>query len=374
MNTQNITAIFPGLQIRDFRILAEHSVAENRELCVQLTVLLPAAHSQQKTMTEITIEDAAAKWLKMKATVVKSSSYDRLEATVQNQILPFFGHLRLDELDPACVQDWIDDLAETYSYSTLTKAFQSLNAVIDYAVLHDLLPVNNIRDRAVLPRNNGRNLRDIVTFTPVECERIIKASYEKNDCGEADPLAPLLPFLLNTGLRIGEALALRWRDIDQKHRFVRIRKNIKSVRNRSGKADEPHYMTIEQNSVKTKTSDRIVHLNHAAMQALAALHKRGDSDLVFPNRNGTFCSYASIRRMMQRVFRRAQVPVRGFHAFRHTFATNLFAQGVEVKTVSSILGHASVKITYDIYIHSIQEQEARAVAMLAEPDSTAASY
>ena len=365
MDMQSVTAIFPGLQIRDFRILAEHKAAERREVCVQLTVLLPAT-SGTGTLNKLTVADVATKWLKMKSAVVKSSSYDRLEATMQNQILPFFGQLWLDELDPACVQDWIDDLAETYSYSTLTKAFQSLNALIDYAVLHDLLSMNNIRDRAVLPRNNGRNLRDIVTFTPAECERIIKASYEKNDCGESDPLAPLLPFLLNTGLRIGEALALRWSDIDQKHQFVRIRKNIKSVRNRSGKADEPHYLTIEQNSVKTKTSDRIVHLNHAAMQALAALHKSGDSDLVFPNRHGAFCSYASIRRMMQRIFRIAQVPVRGFHAFRHTFATNLFAQGVEVKTVSSILGHSSVKITYDIYIHSIQEQEARAVAMLAE--------
>ncbi|MBR3043996.1 MAG: site-specific integrase [Oscillospiraceae bacterium] len=372
MDMQSVTAIFPGLQIRDFRILAEHTAAENREVCVQLTVLLPAA-SMQETGNRTKFEAVAAKWLKMKSSVVKSSSYDRLEATVQNQILPFFGQLRLDELDPACVQDWIDELAEAYSYSTLTKAFQSLNAIIDYAVLHDLMPVNNIRDRTVLPRNNGRNLRDVVTFTPAECERIIKASYEKNDCGESEPLAPLLPFLLNTGLRIGEALALRWGDIDRKHRFVRIRKNIKSVRNRSGKADEPHYLTIEQNSVKTRTSDRVVHLNHAAMQALTALRKRPDTDLVFPNRHGAFCSYASIRRMMQRIFRRAQVPVRGFHVFRHTFATNLFAQGVEVKTVSSILGHSSVKITYDIYIHSIQEQEARAVALLAEADGAAAA-
>ena len=325
-------------------------------------------------MTGITIETAASKWLKMKASVVKSSSYDRLEATVQNQILPFFGQLRLDELDPTCVQDWIDELADSFSYSTLTKAFQSLNAIIDYAVLHNLIPVNHIRDRAVLPRNNGRNLRDIVTFTPAECERIVKSSYEKNELGETDPRAPLLPFLLNTGLRIGEALALRWNDIDLKHQFVRIRRNIKSVRNRSGKNDEPHYLTVEQNSVKTKTSDRIVHLNQAAMRALDRLCRRSDSDLVFPNRNGAFCSYASIRRMMQRVFRRAQVPVRGFHVFRHTFATNLFAQGVEVKTVSSILGHSSVKITYDIYIHSIQEQEARAVAMLAESEDTSATY
>lgn len=372
MNMQSVTTIFPGLQIRDFRILAEHNAQESREVCVQMTVLLPAARAQQQDIEcGIPVADAAAKWLKMKASVVKRSSYDRLEATVQNQILPFFGQLRLNDLDPACVQDWIDELAENYSYSTLTKAFQSLNAILDFAVLHDLLPVNSIRDRAVLPRNNGRTLRDVVTFTPAECGRIVRASYAKDESGKTDPLAPLLPFLLNTGLRIGEALALRWNDIDRKHRFVRIRRNIKSVRNRSGKTDEPHYLTIEQNSVKTKTSDRIVHLNQAAMRALDNLHRRSDSDLVFPNRHGAFCSYASIRRMMQRVFQRAQVPVRGFHVFRHTFATNLFAQGVEVKTVSSILGHSSVKITYDIYIHSIQEQEARAVAMLAEPDAAA---
>ena len=77
-----------------------------------------------------------------------------------------------------------------------------------------------------------------------------------------------------------------------------------------------------------------------------------------------YLTYASARRLLERICSRAGVAVHGFHAFRHMFAINLFAEGVNAKTVSKILGHSSVKITYDIYIHSIQEQEARAVKLL----------
>lgn len=373
MNTQMISSLLPGLQIRDVQILSEQIVSERREIRVQLTLLAPNDRSVQPSREKVLIGAVTEKWMSMKFKAVKRSAYDRIESTVLHQILPRFGQYAVNELEPDSVQEWIDELAESYSYSTLTKSYQCLNAILDYAVLRNLIDHNRIKDRVMLPRNDGRSLRDVVVFSDEECERITKASYSENDNGETDPLAPLLPFLLHTGLRIGEALALRWSDIDMQHQFVRVRRNVKSVRNRSGKPDEPHYITIEQKTVKTKTSERIVHLNCEALQALSKLRRRSDSDLLFPNQSGSYCSYASIRRMMQRVFRSAQVPARGFHAFRHTFATKLFERGVEVKTVSSILGHSSVKITYDIYIHSIQEQEARAVALLEDPAHIARS-
>lgn len=144
-------------------------------------------------------------------------------------------------------------------------------------------------------------------------------------------------------------------------------KECESSKNRNGGEDAPRYIIIEQKTPKTKSSLRIVPLNHSAETALNALTPhQSPSDLIFAAKDGKHLSYASVRRMFERVCSRAGVSVRGFHTFRHTFATNLFANGVEVKTVSKILGHSSVKITYDIYIHSIQEQETRAVALLEE--------
>lgn len=364
MDTQNILAALCGAKVKHLRVLSDHTAADQREICVQLTLTMPIDPESKSDSSELLISNQAARWLKMKSKTVKRSTYDRHEATIANQINPYFGNIRLDELQTDCVQDWIDDLSENHTFSTVSKGYQCLNAIIDYACLHRYIMENPIKGRVVLPRSTGYGAREISVFTDEECERIVHASYEPNEFGVIEPLAPLLPFLLHTGLRIGEALALQWSDVNFTHKYVKIRKNIKSVKNRSGNPDEPHYITIEQ-FPKTKTSDRIVPLNRDALKSLSYLQKNeNDNALLFSNPEGTHCTYASIRRMLERVFRRANVKVRGFHIFRHTFATHLFAQGVEVKTVSSILGHSSVKITYDIYIHSIQEQEARAVALL----------
>lgn len=348
MDTQNILSALCGAEIKHLKILSDHAAADQREVCVQLTLTLPLDPSAKQESDELLICNYAQRWLKMKYKTVKRSTYDRHEATVTHQIIPYFGQIRLNDLQADCVQDWIDELSENYTFSTVSKGYQCLNAIVEHACLHHFIADNPIKGRVVLPRSEGYGTREIMVFTNEECERIISASYAPNEFGVREPLAPLFPFLLHTGLRIGEALALRWADVDFTHKYVKIRKNIKSVKNRSGNPDEPHYITIEQ-FPKTKTSDRIVPLNRDALKALSFLRNNQDSTaLIFSNQEGTHCTYPAIRRMLERIFRRANVKVRGFHTFRHTFATHLFAQGVEVKTVSSILGHSSVKITIPV--------------------------
>lgn len=361
MNSNTILSSLSGAELKEVKIISDCIVNGARELCVSVKLRYNDAVSQDK---RVKVCDYISTWLISKSKVQKQSTYDRLESTVTNQIFPAFGDMYLDEISTEYVQSILDDYADYYSYSTLTKAYQCLNTVMKNANRHHIIAENPM-DFVVLPKNDGRTLRDIVVYSPDESARIVDAALQQEDGNLLEPLAPLLPFLLHTGLRIGEALALRWNDVDENNHFVRIRKNVKAVKNRSGSIDEPHYIIVEQKTPKTKSSLRTVPLNHSARAALKVMStNHAQTDLIFATKDGDHLSYASARRMLERVCSRANVSVRGFHAFRHTFATNLFANGVEVKTVSKILGHSSVKITYDIYIHSIQEQEARAVALL----------
>lgn len=365
MNVQEIASMFIGAELSEMTVLADCYVNGAREICLQMKLRIKEDTDCHK---RILIADFIREWMKPKLKAQKQSTYDRLESTVNHQIMPAFGTLYLDELQSTYIQSVIDELADMYSYSTLTKTYQYLNAMLESARLHHLI-YENPMSLVVLPRNEGKTLRDIVVYSPEECDRIIAECYAASEDGTLrEPNAPLLPFLLHTGLRIGEALALRWSDVDTESHFVRIRKNIKSVKNRSGNAAEPHYIMIEQKMPKTKSGIRIVPLNPEAQKALAALPHLHNNDLLFSQGTGAHLTYATVRRMLERVLTRAGVQVRGFHAFRHTFATNLFANNVDVKTVSKILGHSGVKITYDIYIHSIQEQEARAVALLGKTE------
>lgn len=361
MEVESIISELSGAELRDIKILSDCIVNGEREIRITIKV---RCHGCTARQNRIAMKDYIATWLSRKFKTQKPSAYERLESTVNNQVLPAFGEMFLDEISTEYAQSILDDYADYYSYSTLTKVYQCLNAVLKDAQRHHVI-ADNPMDLIILPKNDGRMLRDIVVYSQEECTRIIDAALDKNGENLIEPLAPLLPFLLSTGLRIGEALALRWSDVDMTEHFVRIRKNVKAVKNRNAGEDDPRYIIIEQKTPKTKSSLRIVPLNHSAQAALESLAPhQSPSDLIFAAKDGKHFSYASARRMFERVCSRAGVSVRGFHAFRHTFATNLFANGVDVKTVSEILGHSSVKITYDIYIHSIQEQKARAVALL----------
>lgn len=359
MNTNQILAGLAGAELRNIEVLSDCCVQGARELCLKIKLRYNSSH---ETENRLRMDDYLKKWLAVKSKTQKGSTFDRLESTAYNQVIPAFGEMYLDEVTTEYAQTVIDDYADMYSYSTVSKVYQCLNAVMRYALRHHEIAENPI-EWVEMPKNDGRTLRDFIVYSPEDCIRIETEAFQRCGIELREPLGTLLPFLLNTGLRIGEALALRWTDVDTTHRFVKIRKNVKAVKNRNGAVGEPHYITIEQKTPKTKSSDRIVKLNQKAWDALEALPKHEQPDLIF-SMGEEYLTYASARRLLERICSRAGVAVHGFHAFRHTFATNLFAEGVDAKTVSKILGHSSVKITYDIYIHSIQEQEARAVKLL----------
>ncbi|MBR3429291.1 MAG: site-specific integrase [Clostridia bacterium] len=171
--------------------------------------------------------------------------------------------------------------------------------------------------------------------------------------------------ILNTGLRMGEALALRWSDINIRKNTLSVTKNLIRVKNRSGKGSK--YKLILQEKPKTEKSKRTIPLNKAALAALEDLktapgykpdgfviHTKDGSPILprsFEQTLELMCAAAGIRRV-------------GVHALRHTYATRLFEKGVDIKIISELLGHSSTEITYRIYVHVIDSLKEAAVEAL----------
>lgn len=180
-------------------------------------------------------------------------------------------------------------------------------------------------------------------------------------------IGEIIIFLLNVGLRIGEALALEWSDIDFDKKYVKIRKNVVFVKVRDESNSSYNYHIVEQNAPKTKSGNRIVPLNSAALKALKSLYAiNGKHKYVFSTSNGNRVYPRNVDRMFRSVLKKCCIKPTGVHTLRHTFASRLFAKGVDVKTVSELLGHSEVSITYDTYIHLIQEQHVVAVETLED--------
>lgn len=320
-----------------------------------------------------TVESYMTTWLTtVKALELKPKSYDRLEQTVNHQVIPYIGQLQLQSITSDDVQKMISALtAESKSYSSIKKAYDAVNAAFKWGLYSDppkvkKNPAANIR----LPSRKLFAQKQIPFYTADEAAKLIACATRICDNGARRyPLGSFVPLLINTGLRASEVLALKWQtDIDMDGKTLTVHNNVVFVKDRE---KEKGYKLIEQDTVKTDAGqDRTIPLNEAAYNALLDLQKlTGEKTWVLTTRNNTQTKPRQLDQMFRRIAVATGLPeekIYGVHALRHTFATLLLSNGVEIKTVSELLGHSDVTITYNTYIHVIKEQKAKALDVLPE--------
>jgi integrase len=174
--------------------------------------------------------------------------------------------------------------------------------------------------------------------------------------------------LLNTGLRLGELVALDWTDVDFENKTISVSKNAVMVRVRDKSGDATGGQTqIIQPTPKTKSSNRLVPLNSKAIAALQNLKElAGDSPYVVNTGNHTRPLCGALLKSIQVAYKRCGIYNAGVHTLRHTFATRLFERGAQVKDVSALLGHSGVAITANIYIHVLDGRKQEVVELLED--------
>ena len=146
---------------------------------------------------------------------------------------------------------------------------------------------------------------------------------------------------LATGLRRGELLGLKWEDIDLERGDLRVKRQVVRING-----------VVTEAPLKTKNAYRTLPLAEDTVSVLKEQKKKAGSSLwVFPSPNGGPISPDSVLHMLHRVLKRAGPPKVRFHDLRHTFATLALQNGVDIKTVSGMLGHFSAGFTLDTYAH-----------------------
>ena len=297
------------------------------------------------------------KWMEtVKRPSLKAASFDRLERTYLTQIKDSrVGRCQLGNITSMDVQGLINEKSRTLSYSSLKKIYELLNGCFEYAVICREMDFNPVR-AVQMPKKENLNKKEkqMGVFSKEELTRIENVAAITYQSGEVRYRHTWFFLLLaNTGLRAGEAIALRWDNIDLDKGFIHVKQNASVVKCRDGK--ENKYQVVIT-TVKTKTGNRIVPCNEKALQALRALQDYQKShhihsDYVDCNDKGELLSQQTLPKILKAILKAADVPYRSVHSFRHTFATNLIQAGVDVKVVSQLLGHSPVKITYDTYVH-----------------------
>lgn len=283
----------------------------------------------------------------------KASTCTGYEDEINLHIKPFIGDIPLQELRPQHVQSVVNGLVkQKKAPSTVCKAHAILHSALEQAVVNQML-LHNPSRRTILPKMEQKDIR----FLSLAEQRAFIAALPEGTAGRA------LYFILGTGLRVEELSGLRWSDIHGN--YFTIAQTIR--RNRDFSDDAATRTTLESGTPKTKAGRRTIPLS-PRMQELLLTQRReqlilrlaaGNSwianDLVFCTDIGTPYEGRNLNRVLHRTLQEAGLDTMGVHSLRHTFATRAMEAGMDVRTLSEILGHAKVSLTLQLYAHSSME-------------------
>lgn len=321
----------------------------------------------------ISLSDYVYNWLTTyKFGSIKNSTYDRLENIYNVHIKnSSIGQKKLSDISADDLQNFINQKRITLSISSIKKIKEVLSPCFKHALVTGEIKTNPM-DIVIMPTNKNAIIttKKIEMYTDDEVKKIFQAAlpfyFSKNS--KRYRYAPMFVFILNTGLRIGECLALTWDDVNFEKGFINVNKSISIFQNR-GRYENESKKVQKVTTTKTSNGIRCVPLNNSSIEALKEMRKRNfmyniHSKICFPNYEGNIMNIRSVQRTFERMCIDMGIEHKGLHALRHTFGSILIRNHTDIKVVSEILGHSDVKFTYNRYIHILNEQKAEAIKLL----------
>lgn len=322
---------------------------------------------------KMTLIDAMLLWMETtKLPILKKQAYNRELGTIRNQIgKSDIGHCRYQSITPQEIQAILKSLNQNgYSYSVIKKTYDSLNAFFRYASNEEHFPnpMNNVTPWR--EKNVKAIKKEVDFFETSDIKKFIHQATEKYNTGTLKyPYGYALSANIYLGLRIGELLALKWSDIDFSNNTIYVCKTLIETKNPDYDDTHPEEMKaknikkvifIIQNSTK-KDKNRYVPMNENARTLLLQHYQYSSftepNDFVLSTRTRHSSTTKNISDSLKCIVTNAQLEKQKWntHILRHTCASLYFRAGVDLYTISQILGN-SVEVLQETYVHLIEEQ------------------
>ena len=289
-----------------------------------------------------TVEQLAEEWIGVRKTEVKVSTISTYSYILSHYIVPFLGQCRAEELTTDRILEFSRTLrSKELEARTVNGALMVLKMVLHFAgqrgyAVPEHCEIKNLKER-------GKQIRILREEDQRRLERFLQ---EDQDRAREGIRAGII-LSLYTGLRIGEICALRWEDIDLREGMLYVRRNISRVQ--SFDSQEKKRTRIEIGMPKTETSFRQIPLPVFLRSYLRKIRKAPDRYLLTAQKK--YMEPRAYQYQYKKIMRELGLDQCNYHMLRHTFATRCIEAGFDVKSLSEILGHASVSITLNRYAH-----------------------
>jgi integrase len=310
--------------------------------------------SRKFEQNTIALKDWLASWLnEYKKNRLKIKTFEVYQTCINTHIAnDEFGKIKLKDITNLHIQRFMNQKTKILAPASVRKLYSIINAGLKKATENDLI-TKNYAIGIELPQLTQRKIK---AFTTEEQKKFFEAAKE-------DALYNLFILAVDSGLRLGEALALTWNDIDFENERINVDKNIIPVKDYENISNS-NYIIKLQDTPKTKSSIRKVPMTQQSLNIMKSLCPENKNAIIFSNKNGGYLQHKNVERSFKRIVDKAEIESCNFHTLRHTFATRLFELGVSAKIVSEFLGHSKVSHTLDIYTHVIPGLKNEAIKVL----------
>ena len=311
---------------------------------------VPSASAVMPDKTNFTFSDVVSQWLSVASLEVKQSTFAIYTSTLNLHILPSLGERKMQTLTAVDISRFASEKLENgridgkggLSAKTVRDTLSIIKSVADFAYKESII-CNRLA--IAYPKHQQRVMRVLSRQEQSSLEAVLTSNLDIHKLG--------ILLCLYTGLRVGEICALRWQDLSADFDTLSVRQTLQRVKN------------INNNEKKTRilvdTPKTICSLRDIPIPKFLSAHLRSfsrNSKAYFLCTDDVdFTEPRTMQNHFERSVKAANIVAANFHTTRHTFATRCIEAGVDIKSLSEMLGHSSVNITLNRYVHSSFEQK-----------------
>ncbi len=342
-------------------------VKQKKQTYLSGSLCFQAAHAQPQVRgegepkdsvsirTDVIFLTAACQWLSFRASSLKESTYAHYDRMIRQYLLPELGELRLNQITSALLEDFLLRMRKqggrdgrALSGKTVSDVRGVLVQILNYANTQGWIA--QVPQCASVP--NRSPVITVMTRQEQQCllQEILR---ERTLFG----LGVLLS--MYAGLRIGEVCGLQWKDVDRINATLKVRRTVMRI---SDLNSSDARTKIVVSVPKTDASYRTVPLPSLVFQYLMQFY--GDDDLYILTGRDKCMEPRVCRDRFSRLLRRSGISHYSYHTLRHTYATRCIESGMDVKSLSEMMGHADVKITMQRYVHPSMDSKKEQVDRL----------
>lgn len=315
-----------------------------------------------KRKRELLFMTLAQQWMEEQKPILKETSIAKYQWIVDRYLIPEFGTIQVTEITEEQVSQYLQRLLIPQegkegglAPKTVSGIFSVFKIILEYAKKNRDAEVVDVRDMTV------KRIRKPLRVLSVGEQRLLEDYLETNMDGSGFGIM----LCLYTGIRLGELCALKWEDISFTDKTLHVHRTMERVPVKGEKSCKTKIIITDP---KSSCSIRYIPLPDKVYNLAEARKGPEDAFLL----TGLADKYVEPRTMENRfhaAVKKSGIDSANFHALRHTFATRCVELGFDAKSLSEILGHASVHITMDRYVHPTMEAKQRNMERLSNMES-----